>query len=147
MELRKLGMILLLSSVIISGAEKLILMNESADLFRSNINSTANYVSKNYGININATLISSYSLIIVIILAIIEIGLSTLLIKIGKGSSTIPWFLMWVYLFCYSFVYYNPNAVHKTNKSIKDYYERMFFFNILIILGLFIISGTGSSTK
>ena len=147
MDYRRIGMILLLSSIIISGVEKFIFVDKSADIFRSNISASANYLNKAYGVIINATLLSSYSRIIVIVLATIEIGLCLLLLKINKGNSLIPWFLLSIYLFCYSFVYYNPEVVQKSNKSLRDFYERMFFFNILIILGLFIIAGSSKYEK
>ena len=69
-----------------------------------------------------------------------EIGMSVYLIMFESFYLVL---LYSFYVITYAGLYFNPYIIPSVNKSEIDYAERMYFFHILLIMGLYIYAGVG----
>ena len=127
--IKQIGLLFLLSSILISGIEKVADPIGQKDLLRENITSTTKKIKSEFGIEFDDSFIIQNLSVMVYAMATIEIALSLFVLFIH--TSVMP-IVLSVYVMIYSSIYYNPSVIPKINKVKIDYCERMFFFNMLI---------------
>mmetsp|Transcript_11533 Transcript_11533/g.13057 ORF Transcript_11533/g.13057 Transcript_11533/m.13057 type:complete len:154 (+) Transcript_11533:32-493(+) len=140
MNLRNIGLILLLTGVLYTGFSRFADPSKTSDVLRKNMVEGFRFLRLAYGVDFDEKLIIEYTKYINYTMGSFEIGISLYLILFESFYLVL---LHSSYILLYAALYFNPYIVPSVNKTKIDYCERMFFFHILTIMGLYICAGVG----